>query len=270
MYGKIMKRTVALALLLFLGAFASISAQDAANPVGEGGLTVPTPEAAPVSPVAPGVSTPTTTGIPGGYHITFPTLTPIGGLAIRGELAGDYQVHLDTPVETLDVPPQPVSDVSILIPLADYWIFRGKGERAIPLYERGLANDPKNLLLQNNLAMLYSSVSEDQDKAIALIDSALEERPDHVTLLDTKALILLNAGRAFESIPLLERAVELSCQGPLYVLHLAYALDMVGAEDRSRDWFERVRPVIEASPNKMLKENQDMFDALQIKYGAAF
>ncbi len=213
---------------------------------------------------------PQITGIPGGYSIRFPTLTPVGGLMVRGPLSGDYELQFNTTVEKSLEPSQPVTDIPVLVPLADYWIVRGKPERAIPLYERGLKTDPTNLLLQNNLALLLSSIQENHERAIEVIDAALKERPDHVTLLDTKSLILLNAGHADQAIPLLQKAVELSCQGPVYVLHLAYALDMAGDDARARDWFERVRPQIEGAPNKMLKDNQDMFDALRNKFGTGF
>jgi Flp pilus assembly protein TadD len=98
------------------------------------------------------------------------------------------------------------------------------------------------------------------------VNTALENRRDDVTLLDTKGLILMNDGRASEAIPVLQRAVELSCQHPIYCLHLAKAYDIVGQVSPARNWFEKSRPKLESIPRKLTPENKNMFDDLRMKY----
>lgn len=210
---------------------------------------------------------PTVTPIKGGYHLEWPSLTDVGAVRIKGPWAGRYEMMFDVRAEEIDRKPETPQDPVVLLPIADYWIVRGRADRAIPLYRRGLAQDPDNFTFQNNIAMLLSSVEKNHTEAINVIDKALETRLDNVTLLDTKGMILMNAGRWDEAVPVLERAVILSCQGPIYMLHLAKALDMDGQEGRSRDWLEKTRPFLDGPNTKLSKENQEIFDGLKMKYG---
>lgn len=212
---------------------------------------------------------PTIKSIKGGYYLEWPRMTRIGDIQLTGPLAGKFEVQFDVPEDAIGKPRSVSDDPNVLMTLGNYWIQRGKPERAIPIYQRGAETSKENFLFQNNLAMLYSTVQGDHDAALKLIDEALTNAMDNVTLLDSKGLILMNAGKPEEAIPHLERAVELSCQGPIYVLHLAQAMDMAGREGGARDWFEKARPLLETSPNKLKKENKDMFDNLRLKYGTA-
>lgn len=209
---------------------------------------------------------PTVTPVKGGYFVQWPMLTNIGAVQIPGKMSGRFEILFDIRMEDIDKKPVPPDNPDILLPLADYWIVRGKPERAIPLYERGLEKDPENFTFQNNLAILLSSAEGKHDEALNIIDQALESKMDNVTLLDTKGLIMMNADRPEEAIPVLERAVTLSCQGPIYMLHLAQALDMDGRKDSARNWFEKTRPFLEGPDIKLSKENQEMFDNLKMKY----
>lgn len=255
-----------LAALAVFPMLPSLFAQETLEPefplVPEATQGVPQPPAADAPPKAPVIQP-----IPGGYFITFSELTSIGGLALRGPLAGNYELYFDTTPEGIAQPPQPPQNVEILVPLADYWIVRGKPERAIPIYERILKNDPQNLLAQNNLAMLLSTALENHTEALRIIDNALTERPEHVALLDSKGLILMNAGQPDQALPFLKRAFDLSCQGPIYALHYAKALDMVGDEVQSKEYFDRARPLLDNTNTKLIKSDQSMFDDLNLKYG---
>lgn len=205
----------------------------------------------------------------GGYYIEWPELTEVGSVQLNGSMTGPVEMMFDIRMQDIERKPTPSKNPDVLLPLADYWIVRGKPAHAIPLYRRGLENDPENLLFQNNLAMLLSTVENNHNGGLDIINGALETKHDNVTLLDSKGLILMNAGRVDEAIPPLERAVELSCQFPIYVLHLTQAYDMAGRENSARNWFDKVRPLLEATPNQLSKENKDMFDNLRMKYGAS-
>jgi len=154
-------------------------------------------------------------------------------------------------------------DPRTIFALANYWLVRGKQERAISLYEEALIrddlNDPLAWVFRNNLAMLYSDVLGQHTKALEVVDKALETNRDNFTLLYTKGTIYLNAGEPALSIPVLQRAVELSCQLPIHCLCLAYALHLDGRDDESRRYFDVFRDAI--VPARLL-ENNAMFDAL--------
>lgn len=209
---------------------------------------------------------PVITPINGGFHIQWASLTEVGGVRLLGPLAGKVEVMFDVPKEDIDRKIEPAQAPEVLVPLADYWIVRGKPERAIPLYRLGLAQVPNDFVFQNNLAMLLSTVEGNHAEGLKIVDAALEERRDNVTLLDTKGLILMNDGRASEAVPVLQRAVELSCQYPTYCLHLAKSYDLVGDALHARSWFDKSRPLLESMPAKLTQENKNMFDDLRMKY----
>jgi tetratricopeptide (TPR) repeat protein len=220
-------------------------------------------------PLADNGNAPVITPIKGGFHIEWSTLAEVGGVRLLGPLAGKVELMFDVPLENIDKKIEPVHEPDVLSPLADYWIVRGKPEHAIPLYRLGLTQDPKEqnkIVFQNNLAMLLSTAEGNHAEGLKIIDSALEERRDNVTLLDTKGIILMNDGRASEAIPVLQRATELSCQHPIYCLHLAKAYDIVGQASQARSWFDKSRPKLESMPEKLTKENKNMFDDLRMKY----
>jgi len=213
-------------------------------------------------------SPPSITPIKGGYYVQFNRLTEVGAVQLDGPMTGKFEIFFDNRLEDVGAEAKPVDNPEFLLVLADYWIVRGKPERAVPLYELGLQKQPDNFLFQNNLAFLYSTALKDHDKALNVIDGALKERADNVTLLDTKGLVLINAKRSDEAVPVLQRAVELSCQKPLCVMHYAYSLDMQGQEASAREWFNKAQPLLETSLKTFLKEDKNMFDYLKMKYTA--
>jgi len=213
------------------------------------------------------------TSIPGGFLIEWMSPVEIVAIQLKKGLTGPFEVMFDIPsvdfiTEFIDKKPEPVSSPEMITALADYWIVRGKPERAIPLYEnslkRGNLDDTRALVFQNNLAMLYSRILGRHDRALEIINGALESKKDHVTLLDTKGLILLNSGNPSEAIPVLQRAVELSCQLPIYCMHLAYALHQDGRDSQARRYFDPVRDQLISSAPNMTKENKAMYDVLQL------
>ncbi|MDR2756625.1 MAG: hypothetical protein LBC20_13045 [Planctomycetaceae bacterium] len=229
----------------------------------------PQPATAPANElniVSKGDKAPIVTPIKGGVHIQWAALTDVGGVRFSGPLVGKVELMFDIAHEDIDRKIDPAQNPEVLVPLADYWIVRGKPERAIPLYRLGLTKEPNNMVFQNNLAMLLSTVEGNHAEGLKVIDVALEERRDNVTLLDTKGIILMNDGRASEAVPVLLRAVELSCQHPIYCMHLAKAYDIVGQATNARSWFDKCRPQLESIPAKLTSENKNMFDDLRMKY----
>ena len=251
------------------------------NILSDAGTQLTTPNVAPVNTTPVGsestgddavtslqASPPTITPIKGGYFVRFDKLTEVGAIQLDGPMTGKFEILFDNRLEDIGVETKPIDNPEFLLVLADYWIVRGKPERAVPLYELGLEKDSNNFVFQNNLALLYSTAMKDHDKALNIVDGALKERADNVTLLDTKGLILINAGRSDEAIPVLQRAVELSCQKPICVMHYAYALDMQGQQAAAREWFNKALPLLEAASPTFLKDSKNMFDYLKMNYAS--
>ena len=222
---------------------------------------------------AQGAGRPKITNIPGGFFVEWASPVNIAAVQLDKSLTGAFEVMFDVPsvgflAEITDRKEPRATDLATVTALADYWIVRGKPERAIPLYEEKLKQgdlDPtRALVFQNNLAMLYSQVHGQHDKALEIVNKALESNKDNFTLLDTKGLIYLNSGDPASAIPPLDRAVELSCQQPIYCMHLAYALLQSSRNSQARRWFDQARSQLTELAPGMTKENKEMFDALQI------
>ena len=229
----------------------------------------------PAALLAQGVGIPEITPIPGGLFVKWASPVEIAAVQVDKGLSGSFEIMFDVPdvnfiANVIDRKSASTNTPEMVTALADYWIVRGKPERAIPHYERELAQgnlDPaRTLVFQNNLAMLYSRVLGQHDRAIEIVDAALETRKDNVALLDTKGLILLNSGNPTEAIPFLERAVVLSCELPIYCMHLAYALHLEGRPGQVRRYFDPARPQLMDAAPTMTKENKEMFDELQRVY----
>ncbi|MCL2709505.1 MAG: hypothetical protein FWE95_01375 [Planctomycetaceae bacterium] len=220
---------------------------------------------------AQGVSRPKITNIPGGFFIEWASPVEIAAIKLDKRLSGPLEIMFDVPsvefLDGIDKKPLPVTSPEMTTALADYWIVRGKPERAIPLYVDSLAlgnlDEKWAFVFRNNLAMLYSQVLGQHTKALEVVDKALETNRDNFTLLDTKGLIYLNASEPALAIPVLQRAVELSCQLPIYCMHLSYALHLDGRPAQARRYFDNAREsLIPLVPN-MTKENKAIYDVLQ-------
>ena len=222
---------------------------------------------------AQGGAKPKITSIPGGIFVEWDSPVEVAAVQFDRRLSGLFEIMFDIPsvefiTDVLDRrTPSMTTDPGMVTALADYWMVRGKPERAIPLYEGALRqpnlDEGRALVFQNNLAMLYSRVLGQHNKALEVIESALDKNMDNPGLLDTKGLILINSGNPAAALVPLERAVELSCQLPLYCMHFAYAFHLTGQNGQARRWIDPVRVQLnDAAPN-MGKENREMFDLLQ-------
>jgi len=218
-----------------------------------------------------GLDKPTITNIPGGFFVEWSSPVEVGAMHLGKGLTGKIEVMFDISsdrlAEFIDRKPEPVSNPEMITALADYWMTRGKPERAISLYEgslnRGNLDEARARLFRNNLAMLYSRVLRQHGRALEIVNAALDLDKDNTLLLNSKGLIFLNAGNAAEAIPVLQRAVELSCQLPMYCMHLAYALLQEGRDPQARRWFDAARAQLTELAPKMTPENKGMYDALQ-------
>ena len=221
--------------------------------------------------LAQGVSKPKITNIPGGFFAEWDSLVDVAAIQLDKRIAGPFEMMFDVPsVDDLTAMlsrKHLLTDTPKMVAvLADYWMLRGKSDRAISLYESSIKSgnleESEMVIFHNNLAMLYSQSLGYHEKALDIVNKALETRKDNHTLLDTKGLILMNRGDYPEAIVPLQRAVELSCQLPIYCMHLAFALHKEGRTTQARRWFDQARGQLsEVAPN-MGKENKAMHDEL--------
>jgi len=108
----------------------------------------------------------------------------------------------------------------------------GETERAAEAYERVLESDPDNVVAMNNLAVLLSVLKRDLQRALSLIDRAIEQRPDVAALHDTRGEVLRAMDLPGEATAAYETAITLQPEELKWRVHLARHL--ASAEDWQR------------------------------------
>lgn len=113
-----------------------------------------------------------------------------------------------------------------MLPLAQLYIRFGKYKEAVPLFEKISNQVPKNALVLNNLAWLYSQTGD--SRALPTAERAHQLAPTSGAVSDTYGWLLVGAGEFDRGIELLREASELSDGNLEIQLHLASALVQKG------------------------------------------
>jgi tetratricopeptide (TPR) repeat protein len=103
-----------------------------------------------------------------------------------------------------------------------YWL-ESNSQAAVFHFERCVELNPKLAVVLNNLAwaLAHQQPSPQLDRALTMIESALEEAPGVPRLLDTRGTILMKMGRWREALEDLERALAVDPAIPGLHLRLA-------------------------------------------------
>lgn len=97
--------------------------------------------------------------------------------------------------------------------------------------ELALQHDPHAPAILNNLAIAVAQKNASElEKALALVDAALTQLPNHAYFLETRGQILVKLERWQEAIPNLEVALEAKELRPAIYPSLALAYKKIGAE----------------------------------------
>ncbi len=147
----------------------------------------------------------------------------------------------------------------------------GKTDVAIELYRSGLASNPDDFVLLNNLATVYGEMPEHQDEAITMIDRAIRVRGDLPDLLNTRARILANQGKLAEARDLLMSIVRRQAD-PRFWWHLAEIETMLHEQNgqvshreaSEAAWKEAVRNGIEFAV--LTPAEVDRLEAMRVKF----
>jgi predicted Zn-dependent protease len=122
--------------------------------------------------------------------------------------------------------------------LADAYRLAGQRSRAIAQYEVLTSRGPLNVAALNNLAWLYH---EERDaRAETTARRAYGAAPNIPAVADTYGWILMEAGRAGEALPVLQRAAAGAKGHPDIDYHYAAALAATGAAGEARKLLTRV------------------------------
>ncbi len=105
-------------------------------------------------------------------------------------------------------------------------------------YQRALKIDPRSAIAANNLAWMYASTGRELEKALALAQTAVEQRPDDPRMNDTLGWVYHLIGLSARGIPHLERSAKADPDAPSTHFHLGMAYSTVGRFDEARKALE--------------------------------
>lgn len=133
-------------------------------------------------------------------------------------------------------------------------LFRaGRTDEARTLYEEALEASPDNLMLLNNLALIYAR--EGRPESIDYARRAHQQMPGAPEVTDTLGWALVMNGQTAEGLKYLREARARSAEDPGTSYHLAYALDQLG---RREEAFSELRRAL--TGDRPFPERQDALD----------
>jgi tetratricopeptide (TPR) repeat protein len=126
-----------------------------------------------------------------------------------------------------------------LLALADFLEMQNHLSEAELLYERVLSQEPAHVVALNNLAFLLAWRGQ-TERALRLINAAIDQIGPQPALLDTRGVVQLQAGNHEAALADLQEAVALQ-QNPVRRFHLALAQQAAGLSAESDDNLRRAK-----------------------------
>ncbi|WP_424932455.1 tetratricopeptide repeat protein [Amaricoccus macauensis] len=147
----------------------------------------------------------------------------------------------------------------------------GDWEAAEADFLAALRLEPDQPLVLNYLGYSMVEKKENLDEALAMIEKAVEARPDDGYITDSLGWVLYRLGRVEEAVPHMLRAVELTPDDPVINDHLGDVLWLVGREREAEfQWrralsfgpapdldMERIRRKLDIGLDRVLAEEED-------------
>ena len=104
--------------------------------------------------------------------------------------------------------------------LGEAWFGTKDPIKGRSFYEKAVKADPKSLLIKNNFAYRLALANMDLDRALELIDAALEANPDSPNYMDTKGFILFQQGKYQDARTYIEKAYKARPKDKIIVEHM--------------------------------------------------
>lgn len=123
-------------------------------------------------------------------------------------------------------------DVRVRKVLALAYVASGNIDRAVTHHEALVSALPNDVMMINNLAMLYQRRGDARARVLA--KRAFDLAPDEANTIDTYGWILVNSGEAERGLTLLRNAQARAATEPAIGFHIAVALDALGKHDEAR------------------------------------
>ncbi|MBM4092157.1 MAG: tetratricopeptide repeat protein, partial [Planctomycetes bacterium] len=133
------------------------------------------------------------------------------------------------------------SQIPLMSTLANQYVLTERHGQALDMYKEVLRIQPTEVLALNNLAMIMAWQKTDLPAALQMVDQALALVGPVPTLVDSRAVILLNLGRPKDALAAAKQAVAEAPEKPDYWFHLALAQHAAGDVEGARKSFRRAK-----------------------------
>lgn len=131
--------------------------------------------------------------------------------------------------------------VGLLIIMGSARLMEGRTGDAIRVLQQALDSEPGNVQALNNLAVLLAHEPQQRNKALQLINQAMQIAGQKPELVDTKGLVLLEQGELQDAVEAFQEALSLSPGDAGFRFHLALAYRQQGKLDEARQALKRAR-----------------------------
>lgn len=122
-------------------------------------------------------------------------------------------------------------DGAVLQQYSTYLLATARDRRGAQMLERLYQLAPGNIVVLNNLAWAYRS--SNPERALELVDQALEQVPDNMSIIDTRSVILYEKGDYEEALEASDDALAIAPGFPQLLFHRGQILAGMGRVDEA-------------------------------------
>ena len=120
-------------------------------------------------------------------------------------------------------------------------IYDNKGEHLLSdsVYESALKIDSANALINNNYAYALSERGIQLDRALKMVNTALDADPKNSSYLDTKGWVYFKMGKYKEAKVFIEKAIDAGGESAVMLEHLGDIVYKIGEQDYAKKLWEK-------------------------------
>ncbi|MCF7805768.1 MAG: tetratricopeptide repeat protein [Candidatus Marinimicrobia bacterium] len=115
----------------------------------------------------------------------------------------------------------------------------GKKDSAEVIYKELLEAAPEEPLYLNNLAYMYAVEGKNLDKALEMVNRALELEPKNASYLDTKGWVYFQQGKYAKAKKYIEKALQISGANVEVLEHLGDVYSKLGQSARANELYDQ-------------------------------
>lgn len=147
-------------------------------------------------------------------------------------------------------------DETVLFALALAHEKNGSWQKAVENMRRILELNPGNVAAANFVGYTLADHGQELEEATALVQRALDAKPDSAAFLDSMGWVLFKRGEADKAFDFLERAVDAAPDEVTLWEHLGDVAVKLGRKPRAHEAFAKSLELLTANPDSLDRPNQ--------------